>query len=278
LAHRDYQASIFATYDYHGNAGAYLNLAIPAVFALAVARHRAGGVAALLICVAAAMANVSRAAAAITVVMTFALVGWTKQAGWVPASRRGRRAAITLMVAFVVVTLAAGGGALQRWNQLPSMEIKENPRWLMLKIAAPMAADAGFFGYGPGSFKLIYPSSPHLIHDLYRRWKVAPYHPGTEPSIYSYAHNDYLQFAIEWGWAGAMLWAVLLITAITSGVRACRGDGRLVIAVSLIALAAVLAHALVDWPLQVASLQLDVAMYLALLLSAPSVGPACASC
>jgi O-antigen ligase len=266
LAHRDFAASVFATYNYHGNAGAYLNLAIPAVFALAVARHRQGGIAALLICLAAALVNVSRAAAVITVAMMIVLVAWNRRAAFAPTKRT---LGVVLFTAFVTVMLAAGGTAWHRWNQLASMEIKNNPRLLMLQIAAPMALDAGFFGDGPGSFKLIYPTSEYMIHDLYRRWKVAPYIPGQAPSIYSYVHNDYLQFTIEWGWAGALLWLGILAAAVANGLRAYRGDHRLIIAVSLIALAGVLIHALVDWPLQVASLQLDVAIYLALLLAAP---------
>jgi hypothetical protein len=271
LAHREYQDSVFATFNYHGNAGAYLNLVIPAVFALGVAHHRQGGIAALLICIAAALVNISRAAAVITVLMMIVLVAWNRRAAFVPATRT---LAIIFFVAFITLMLAAGGAALRRWHQLRSIEFAENPRLLMLRMATPMALDAGFFGDGPGSFKMIYPTSEYMIHDLYRRWKVAPYIPGEAPSIYSYVHNDYLQFTIEWGWAGALLWLAILAAAVVNGVRAYHGDGRLIVIVSLIALAAVLIHALVDWPLQVASLQLDVAVYLALLLAAPQ----CASC
>jgi hypothetical protein len=274
IAHREFAASVFATFDYHGNAGAFLNLAIPAVFAIALHRHRQIGAAALLVCVAAAMVNVSRAAEAICLVMVFVLVGWKqKLVPVIPEKRRWLAPAI--LIAFVAVTIAAGGGAWRRWNQLPAMESENNPRLIMLKIATPMAVDAGFFGEGPGSFKLIYPTSPHLIKALYSRWKVAPYTPGRETSIYSYVHNDYLQFTIEWGWIGAALWATLVVTAVVSGFHANRhGDDRIIAAVSLIALAAVFTHALVDWPLQVASLQLYVAIYLALLLA----NPKCASC
>jgi len=273
LAHREYQESVFATFDYHGNAGAFLNLGIPAVFALAIHRHRQGGVAALLICVAAAMANVSRAASAIAIGIVLALVAWKHFARRAPvATRPSRWLAPGLILAFVAATLVAGSGAWRRWNTVPSMEVENSPRLIMLQIAAPMAVDAGFFGDGPGSFKLIYPDSPHLIRDLYKRWKVQPYRVGEETSIYSYVHNDYLQFIIEWGWIGASLWTILIATAAFNGWRAyIRGaaDERLIIAASLIALSGVLVHALVDWPLQVASLQLDVAVYLAILLASP---------
>jgi O-antigen ligase len=275
LAHREYAESAFATYDYHGNAGAYLNLTIPAVFAVALKRHRKLATAALLICVAAALANVSRAAAAICLVMVFALVGWQRQFAIAPAEKGRRWLAPALLLAFVAITLTAGGAAWKRWNQLSFLETTDNPRLIMVKIAAPMAVDAGFFGDGPGSFKLFYFNSPHLIPALYSRWKVAPYHPGEETSIYSYVHNDYLQYTIEWGWIGAALWATLIATAVARGSQAYpRGEDRVIIAVSLIALAGVLTHALVDWPLQVASLQLYTAIYLALLLASPP----CASC
>jgi O-antigen ligase len=270
LAHRNYQESVFATYDYHGNAGAYLNLAIPAVFALAMTRKREG-VAGLLVCMAGAMANVSRAAAAISLGLIAGLGLWIK------AQRR--RLIISLIVAAVLATIAGGGAAWRRWGQLASMVNRNNPRLLMLRLAVPMAREAGFFGYGPGSFKLIYPTSPHLPPELYERWQVLPYQVGQEPSIYSYVHNDYLQYVIEWGWVGGLLWAMLVGGAVKAGIQAYRNaDGReqLILVTSLAALSGVFAHALVDWPLQVASLQLYAAIYLALLASSPN--RTCASC
>ena len=270
LAERGYSESVFATFDYHGNAGAFLNLGIPAVFALAVYFHRAGGAAAMLICVAAALVNVSRAGAAIAVVIALGLVIWSRAARPILAVKQNRLIAAGMLIAFAALIIAAGGGAWRRWNSLASQGVSQNPRLIMLRIAAPMAVDSGFFGDGAGSFKLTYFNSPHMRRDLYHLWKVQPYSVGEETSIYSYVHNDYLQFIIEWGWIGATIWAALIGSALVAGWRAySHGDfGRkLIVAVSFVAVGGVMLHALVDWPMQVASLQLYASVYLALLFS-----------
>jgi hypothetical protein len=266
LAHRVYRESVFATFDYHGNAGAYLNLAIPAVFAMAM-RKQIGGWAGLSVCVAALLVNVSRAAAAIGVIL---LIGLTIWAAGRLARRSHRQLAAGLGVA-IIVAAVAGGAAWRRWDQLSSMASADNPRLLLIQMALPMVRDAGFFGDGPGSFKLIYPTSPYLPHEIYRRTIVTPYKIGTEVSIYSHVHNDYLQYLIEWGWIGGILWALLVVGAVWRGITAYRRGiaDRLLTIACLAALAGVLLHALVDWPLQVASLQLDVAVYLAILAGQP---------
>jgi O-antigen ligase len=273
LAERIYADSVFATFDYHGNAGAYLNLGIPAVFALAIYFHRAGGAAATLICLAAALVNVSRAGAAIAILIAIVLVGWSRVARPVLAAKQSRRMAAVMLAAFVAIVVAAGSAALKRWNSLENQGVGSNPRWIMLKVAVPMAYDSGFFGDGPGSFKLTYPNTRHMKRALYPVWKVEHYQVGEETSIYSYAHNDYVQFKIEWGWIGAALWGTLIVSGIVLGRRAyARGnyERRLIVAISLTALVGVLLHSLVDWPLQVASIQLYATMYLALLFSCAS--------
>jgi hypothetical protein len=264
LAHRVYQESVFATFDYHGNAGAYLNLGIPALFALAVGK-RALSLAGLLICLAGAMANVSRAAMVITLLLMILLIAG---ADLRLSARSRRRFAAGVVMAVILATLAGGGAAWRRWRDSSSDTL--GPRLLMDQLSLPMARQAGLLGDGPGSFKLLYFNSPYLPRALYRQWIVAPYQIGEETSVYSHAHNDYLQFTIEWGWLGAALWAWLIVGAITIGIQAYNNavapQDRLLLLVALAAVAGVLMHALVNWPLQVASLQLDVAVYLALLL------------
>jgi O-antigen ligase len=264
LAYRIYADSVFATYDYHGNAGAYLNLGIPAVFAIALTVRKQKWLAwtGLFICLAAAMANVSRAAMAITFILMILLFACSRQA------TNLRRIFIGILIALIIATLAGGGAAWRRWGTLSSQETLNNPRLLMFRAASHMAADAGLLGYGPGSFKLIYFNSPYLPRELFPRWRVAPYQIGQETSIDSYVHDDYLQFIIEWGFLGAALWACLLAGAIANGIRVISNAADpVMIFIPLIALTGVLTHALVDWPLQVASLQLEVAAYLAILIS-----------
>jgi len=264
LAERGFQESVFGTYDYHGNAGAFLNLAIPALFAMAARNRSPAPIAGLFLCLAASLANISRAGMVIAILVLIAMVFMTGL--WLTGKMR-RRALMGILIAVIVATAAGGGAAWRRWQSFDGLN---NPRLLMLQLAAPMAIDAGFFGDGPGSFKLLYFNSPHLPGALYSRWRVTIFRPGEETDVNSYVHNDYLQFIIEWGFLGGLLWAILLGSTMTLGIaafrRAITREERLILAAALIAPAGVLAHSLVDWPLQVASLQLYTAIYLALLL------------
>jgi hypothetical protein len=84
-----------------------------------------------------------------------------------------------------------------------------------------------------------------------------------------------LQAVIEWGRVGAIAWAVYLAGAI---VTACRAFGRHHRALTLsrrtqftsilLALGAVLLHSLVDFPMQIASIHLYMAVLLGLLWGA----------
>jgi O-antigen ligase len=85
-------------------------------------------------------------------------------------------------------------------------------------------------------------------------------------------HEDYLQTILEWGWVGGSLWALLLFGGIVVGIRSynkyARLDWtprrRLLQPLVVMALIGVALHALIDFPLQIASIQLYVATYLGL--------------
>src|SRR5207245_5168675 len=114
-----------------------------------------------------------------------------------------------------------------------------------------------------------------------------------------FLHEDYLQTALEWGWVGSLLWAVIFFggmanavlclrrqTAFRRGQRPdvrgqlrsaepasqrfrvlavtqeCSWRRRLILPLAVIALAGVAVHALVDFPLQIVSIQLYAATYL----------------
>jgi O-antigen ligase len=290
LAHSKYPQSVFASFDYHGNAGAFLNMVIPAVFVLALARPfskpaktvSVGGIIGLTVCVAAVLVNISRAAMVISLAVLAALVVWARKfrPGHLRLGAMARRPITAVILLFVIAIAGAGSRELwRRWRYLPTSLEWDNPRILMDRIAYHMAGDAGWFGQGPGSFKLLLPSTPYMIPALYSRWEVLVFKPGDEISRDSYVHNDYLQFAIEWGWIGSTLWGCLVLGGVWNGLSAYRradaADQRLLLAASLIALGGVLTHAMVDWPLQVASLELYAAVYLAILWSSVK---ACASC
>lgn len=104
-----------------------------------------------------------------------------------------------------------------------------------------------------------------------------------------FLHEDYLQTIIEWGWLGSALWAALfgggMVVAFAGWRRqksfqrgaenSTRGRvrspeeevtewlprQRAILPLALLALASVALHAFVDFPLQIASIQLYVATY-----------------
>jgi hypothetical protein len=82
------------------------------------------------------------------------------------------------------------------------------------------------------------------------------------------AHSDALQTLMEWGWSGAAAWAVILTggfaRAVWMGVRKGSAESRILPAACAFSLAGVMVHALVDFPLQIASIQLFAVMIAAL--------------
>lgn len=293
----------FATFNYHGNAGSFINLILPLaaglVLALVLRRERRSrlaarilgliAVGALAACTAAAFVNASKAAALVTLLLlgvlalSLARAARTDRRGAsggvaLPLSRR--RLALNLLMtvlAVVAVTTVVGTGASwERWQHyLASRERGgPNPRVLVWRIGWAMAKEAGAFGYGPGSFKLLFPHTPHMIRALYPRWIVHEHTPGGRVSIWSHAHQDYLQTVIEWGWVGTAAWATLLTGGLRGLIRTCstrrRGSApgafsdRVLAFCTLVALAGVLLHATIDFPLQIASVQCYLAVYLGL--------------
>jgi hypothetical protein len=260
----------FASYYYHGNAGAYLNLVLPPAFGLAaraVMRPRASVVKAIslilaLLIVAAVAANTSRAAELIGAIMILLLlVSFAR--GVLRKRRKVEYKTLLLGAALVVFTLFAMARAshldepLKRWNELTS-QLPADSRWLASLSALRAVGDASYFGFGPGTFRVIFP------------YYTSGLGPGIE-GTWRFLHEDYLQTVLEWGWLGSLLWGLIFFGGIFVAIRNLRQPGRVVewrsrhrrlLPVIVVALIGVAIHALVDFPLQIASLQLYVAVYL----------------
>jgi O-antigen ligase len=94
--------------------------------------------------------------------------------------------------------------------------------------------------------------------------------------FWHYLHEDYLQTLLEWGAIGSALWAVLFFGGIAVALRArfsesadkWRPRQRILLPLVVLGLASVAIHALVDFPLQIASIQLYVATYVGMCWSA----------
>ncbi len=122
------------------------------------------------------------------------------------------------------------------------------------------------FGSGLGTFVSVY--------GLYEK-------PGdTLLDVYAnHAHNDYLELWLETGWLGVALLAAFGMWFISAAVRVWRRPDRhrqridlLLSRAASIAVALILLHSLVDYPLRTTALQSLLAFFCALLLPPPDAG------
>lgn len=263
--------TFFGPFSYHGNAGSFINLVLPAIAGLLLLSVRKAvddfgrivWVPSLLMAFVAAGVCFSRTALVITVLVSFALWCWALRhlprtvARWQVWLYPG-----LVILAVVGVTAIIGWRPMwEKWRILGSQLNTENPRWLVSFVAWRMIGDSGAFGFGAGTFALAFPQYMKFL--------------GVSiPGIWLFAQQDYLQAAIEWGWVGAAVWVALGGGGVICAVRAMRSGNldssdRTLLFVSLVALSGVALHALVDYPLHVASLQLYVATYLGLCWGSP---------
>jgi O-antigen ligase len=262
-------STFFATYYYHGNAGAFLNLVWPLSAGLVIRAFnkrshpgsRAMWVSLFILTIAGVLANTSRMAQLLAVVLLLAIC---LQFG--PALVRklsGTRNSVALAGALaIVLALVALAQAthleqpLNRW-QTEGQRISTDARWHAWNVALAALPDVGMFGFGPGTFRVAFPS--------YNIGSV-----NQVPGTWRFLHEDYLQTLMEWGWLGSILWALLFFGAITMGLRCYNKCARrewtprrrVLQPLVIIALIGVALHALVDFPLQIESIQLYVATYL----------------
>jgi len=278
------EGEYFATFNYHGNAGAYMNLALPLSFAVCLytfetrkpAIHRCAGAAMFGITLIGIMANTSRGAQAVSILIVIGMGGaaalrFVSHAGSLYRYRKVVWPLIALL--FVGVVGAVGMHSArnaEKWRELPSELAKNSSRWQVWRVTVPMAKSAGALGHGPGSFKLLLPQSPMLSDALLSRWVLQPrIIPGFPISMWSMAHNDYLQTWVEFGWLGLMLALSVLIGGVTRSLLRIRAkqsnarsaDGYVLFGVTA-AVLGVIVNSLFDFPLQVASIQVTVIVLL----------------
>jgi O-Antigen ligase len=297
-----YGSNFFATYYYHANAGAFLNLGLPLTAGLAV---RAFGIPSspgvrsiwltvFLLNLAAVAANTSRMAQLIAVLILLALLTQLGPRVFRGLSRSEKNIVLAGAGAFLLAIYAIGQAThlekpVRRWEQLGE-QVSGDARWSASRIALNALPNVGVFGFGPGTFRAIFPAySKAADRPVAGQWR--------------FLHEDYLQTAMEWGWLGSVLWAVLLFGGMASAARSLRKQRalrsgqrsavsgqassqlptsiselhaprstlqewswrrRLILPLAVIAIAGVAAHALADFPLQIMSIQLYVATYLGL--------------
>jgi O-antigen ligase len=220
---------------------------------------RAVCLAALVLAVVAISSNTSRmaqlVAGGLILVMAGALV--RPALGFVTRAEKGTLIVGSLVLAATILAIASAAQLdrpLKRWNQF-SGQVAESSRWTADQVAFSGLGDAGLLGFGPGTFRVLFPHYQQMS--------------GNQPGgTWRFLHNDYLQTILEWGWFGTATIGALFFGGIGVGARnyfKARGWSnrqRILLPCILLALASVAVHALVDFPLQILSIQLLVAAYL----------------
>ena len=270
------RSTFFATYFYHANAGAFINLTLPIVAGQAILAFRGDESQSkrafwnflLLVSITAVFVNTSRASMVIgsLIIAVLAVAGARVLIG-----KRRKMAlrpqllatAVVVLVCAAILTLSFGvERSLVRWNQtLDTLFASEGGalwegRVSIYRVCWLSLRAAGWFGFGPDTFAIVF---PYLLMD----------HGGAVNGILRYAHQDYLQTALEWGRLGFLLWGVLVGGGIVRAIvylwrdpRAITCEHGMWIALCTLSLIGVLIHSLVDFPLQIASLQLISAVLL----------------
>ena len=261
--------SNFATFRYRGNAGAFLNLSLPLAAGLAFLAFRkhetpvrkTAWVVALFLIGVGAHLNPSRATGALALLLIIAFV---LRAGWHVWRQRDddlqpKLLAVQISIATLLLMALVGLSLLGRWetswNRLGTLGLDPSQR-SPTEIYLRMAPEAGLLGFGPGTFEAVFPRYQRT-HDFGGR--ATPEFWTTHS--WSHAHQDYLQAVIEWGWLGAALWAVLIFGGVARGAWCCGratagSSAHWLLLGCLLALGGVLLHSLIDFPLQIASIQL----------------------
>jgi O-Antigen ligase len=262
--------TFFSTYYYHGNAGAFLNLVWPLSLGLVIRSFskrshpglRAIWTVILIITIAGVLANTSRMAQIVALLLLVAICvqfGPKLLRNLSGAQKSGAVAgALAVVLALIAVAQASHlEQALGRW-QAQTERIPTDARWQAWSVAMDALPRCGFFGSGAGTFRVVFPG-----------YKVAA--KSELPGTWRFLHQDYLQTLLEWGWLGSSLWALLFFGGIAVAIRNYRKyapdwtpRSRVLQPLVIIALAGVAVHALVDFPLQIESIQLYVATYLGL--------------
>jgi hypothetical protein len=261
-----------AFFRYHGNAGTFLILVWPLILVFTrraytpTISNAAKFIWTLsaLACGAALFLNASKAALIIGLLIL----------PWPFATRlmRLRRNAFLTLSAALLLLVAIGLIASLHFTQEAAFQRMTNATEVSGSFGGRMGAyrqylnavpTVGLVGCGPGMFQLAFPYQTSPLGNI-------------TAGLREYAHEDYLQTVLEWGWLGTFWWTLLVGGGIYRAIRtylqrelfASKTERHLILA-ALLAVTGTLVQALIDFPLQVASLRLFFLMLLALCWASP---------
>ena len=271
--------TFFATYRYHANAGAFINIILPLVAAQCICAFRKSSselarafwLLASLCVLVSAFVNVSRAATVITVGLVVIFSGrqlheLLRTHRHISKRQVGVVAAIVIVGVVALVWAIGFGDAYKHWsepryNMVIDGRLNDGRFIVYDRIEHQVLPRAGWWGFGPATFALIFPFFTNGLGTSIRGY-------------WEYAHQDYLQTLVEWGFCGAAVWFLFFGNTIVRAVwtfwrrkRVLDGRIRTFGIACFLALGAVLVHSMVDFPLQIASLQLYASVILGFLAS-----------
>lgn len=160
---------------------------------------------------------------------------------------------ITLFVSMLIIDILIVSslfGLKQVQQRLEQTSLTQESRDEVITDTLPLLSEHPLLGFGGGTFYTIYPQVQNK----------------TIQHFYDHAHNEYLQFSLEFGLVGALLLALLVILCAKSSISAIRQRRhplpRGVAFASFMAILGMALHATVDFPLQASA---NAALFIVLL-------------
>jgi len=140
-----------------------------------------------------------------------------------------------------------GNKWLERWSAMFEYGFSFRLRWEAWRAAWSLVEQQPVWGFGPGTFRYAFLDMPEQF-------------PLLQGFTWRFLHNDYLQTYMEWGLPGTAFWLALALPALMGWLSCffyCRRPEADPFAFAFCLAGAGLGlHAMVDFPLQVFSLQL----------------------
>jgi O-antigen ligase len=262
----------FALFRYHGNAGSFLNLVWPLILVFTRRAYaptggllkKAAWTLASATCAAALFLNASKAALVIgLLILPWPFMTWLMRLKQKTLLILGGIALVVVAVGLTASSQLAQETAFQRLSNVTAVSVDMGGRLASYQDNLNAVPEVGFVGFGPGLFQLAFP------------YQMSPMR-NVGDTVHDYAHEDYLQTVLEWGWLGTFWWTILVAGGLYRGLKTysrrslftSKTERHLVLA-GLLGVIGTLAQALIDFPLQIASLRYFFLLLLALCWASP---------
>lgn len=169
--------------------------------------------------------------------------------------------ALVAVVVGIAILVPFVGGAVKLWERFAGTSAYEPSRVEVWKGVWMAIQHSPRWGYGLGTFQYLFPF----------------YQPDDLRNLYRQAHSDWLEAVFDFGWFGFVLVALfmgaIVWTLARERIRKTSTFRRSVAGCVLASVAGCLLHALVDFPLHIASLQITFFTVAALGLAAAYASP-----